>query len=433
MKERAGGERVIVHREGRIVAVSDSPVAPDVNVLRVPEFLEDVDAVELMGTYEIRDGSFCRVGGKRPVSELRLALVGNWKMQCGISTYAERLWPHVVDHVRDWKMFIEKNDHPTGPTNVVGNVEVAVDRIVPCWKRGESTVELAEKIEEFDPDVVWIQHEYGLWPNARHWLSLLGQLHKRRVIVTLHSVYRHMDKLVNEAAIPEMIVHLEGAQKLLQEVKRVPGTVHLMPHGCDPSIDRTRLWNIYHSERTALMFGFGFRYKQWESAIRAIAIVKRSHPDVFFTGLFSESRFCLAEHELYFADLQRLVRELDVRENVTLIRGFQSEESLDSYLRTNRVVVFPYIAHPEHEVFGASGAARYAMSKGVPVVTSTVKHFSDLPTLKAETPEQIAELLERLFSNDEAWKEQVRVQDEFTRTNSWERVSRILLEILGPC
>jgi glycosyltransferase involved in cell wall biosynthesis len=236
--------------------------------------------------------------------------------------------------------------------------------------------------------------------------------------------------MLREAAIPEIIVHLDGAKKLLEEYKHVPGIVHLMPHGCDPIGERARLWNIYKSEHTFTQFGFGFRYKGWENSIRAVAELKKKYNDVFFTGLFSESSFNMIEHETYHNDLLRLAKELDVQDNIAIIRGFQSEESLDSYLRTNRAVVFPYISHPDHEVFGVSGAARYAMSKNVPVITTNVNHFSDVPTIKADSPTAIAEALDNLFSNQVAWNEQVNKQSEYVIKNSWENVAKIFLNIL---
>ncbi len=107
-----------------------------------------------------------------------------------------------------------------------------------------------------------------------------------------------------------------------------------------------------------------------------------------------------------------------------------SDESLDSFMRTNRAVVFPYVSHPQHEVFGASGAARTAMSKPVPVVTTSVNHFSDVPTLKADTPIAIAEQLDRLFSDIPLWKKQVSVQLTFVEDNSWENVAQRFLEAL---
>lgn len=422
--------RYIVVKDGRIRAVSSTEITSSDDVLRVPPELDEISAATLMSGFQVQNGVIQVGQVLKPASQTKIAFVGNWKMRCGISTYAEKLWPHVAASVADWRIFAERNAEKTGPLNDVGGVTVDPSRVVECWSRGEPLAELVKQLKDFAPDVVWIQHEYGLWPNARHWLALMSQLAGMRVIVTLHSVYRHMDKLVSEAAIPEIIVHLEGAKKVLEDVKRVPGAVHLMSHGCDPIGERARLWNIYRSEHTFAQFGFGFRYKGWENSIRAVAELKKKYADVFFTGLFSESSYSMTEHEAYHSDLLRLTRELDVEDNVAIIRGFQSDESLDSYLRTNRAVVFPYVSHPDHEVFGVSGAARYAMSKNVPVVTTNVNHFSDVPTIKADTPEDIATALDKLFSSRLAWSKQVEKQTEYAVSNSWENVAKRFLEIL---
>jgi glycosyltransferase involved in cell wall biosynthesis len=119
-----------------------------------------------------------------------------------------------------------------------------------------------------------------------------------------------------------------------------------------------------------------------------------------------------------------LVDKLGVRENVAILRGYQSEETLDSYMRTNQATLFPYISHPAHEVWGASGAARIAMAKALPVVTSSVNHFSDLPTIKADSPEEIAAALEKLFIDASHREAQVQKQIDYITENTWENVAK---------
>jgi glycosyltransferase involved in cell wall biosynthesis len=74
-------------------------------------------------------------------------------------------------------------------------------------------------------------------------------------------------------------------------------------------------------------------------------------------------------------------------------------------------------------VFGASGAARMAMSKGLPVVTSSVNHFSDLPTIKADSSEEIAAALEKLFTDPVAREAQINRQIEYLEENTWEKIA----------
>jgi hypothetical protein len=63
------------------------------------------------------------------------------------------------------------------------------------------------------------------------------------------------------------------------------------------------------------------------------------------------------------------------------------------------------------------------MSKALPVVTTSVNHFSDIPTLKADDPEHLAMILDKLFSDPIAKKAQVERQLEYVEKNGWESVA----------
>lgn len=414
--------RYVGVKNNRICVVSDNLFDnAGLNVIEIPPELAGVEPAHLLTSCIVRDGKIKCKCSKKPVKQLKLALVGNWKMRCGIATYSENLWPEVAKHVGDFKLFIEKNDIFTGDVHQFGTQQLSEDQVVACWKRGESLATLVKELKDYDPDIIWIQHEFGLWPNASYWLAMMSQLSDYRVIVTMHSVFHHKDKTIVEAAMPEIVTHLEGGKKCLKEEKGISGKVHVIPHGCHP-LTNERLWNFYKTEKTFLQFGFGFRYKGWENAIRATAILKQKYPDVFFTGLFSESPYAKVDHQIYYNELMNLVSDLDIRENVALLRGYQSDAVLDSFLGTNQATIFPYVSHPDHEVFGASGAARMSMSKGLPVITSSVNHFSDLPTIKADTPEDIAKELDRLFSEPGYKEKQVQTQISYLNDNTWEKV-----------
>jgi glycosyltransferase involved in cell wall biosynthesis len=420
--------RFVGVRHNRICVVSDKSFSNEgLEIIEIPPELSHVSPTELITSCVVCNGKIKYKHIKKSAKDLKVALVGNWKMQCGIATYSQNLWPEVVKHVGDFKLFIEDNS-VIGNLNEIGGQIIPDDKVKVCWKRGQPTSDLAKAIKEYDPDIVWIQHEFGLFPDARHWLSLMSQLSDYRVIVTMHSVFHHKDKTICEAAIPEIVVHLQGGYEVLKNEKKVPGKVYVIPHGCFPCTSKERLWNMYKSERTFMQFGFGFRYKGWENSIRATAELKKKFPDVFFTGLFSESAQSKTEHDVYYHELTDLIEQLDIQENVALIRGFQSDETLDSYMRTNQATLFPYVSHPAHEVYGASGAARIAMSKALPVVTSSVNHFSDLPTIKADTSEDIAKALEQLFTNPAAREAQVKKQIDYLNENTWENIaSRYIL------
>jgi glycosyltransferase involved in cell wall biosynthesis len=421
--------RYIGVKHNRICVVSDNIFNNSgLDVIEIPPELSHISPTDLLTTCVVKNGQIKCKCSRKPAKQLKIALVGNWKMRCGIATYSENLWPEVAKHVGDFKLFIEKNDIATGDIHQFGDMTLSDAQVSVCWKRGESLQKLVQELKEYDPDIIWIQHEFGLWPNASYWLSMMSQLSDYRIIVTMHSIFHHRDKTIVEAAMPEIVSHLEGGKKLLKEEKGLSSKVHVIPHGCY-KFDNQRLWNFYKSEKTFMQFGFGFRYKGWENAIRATAILKEKYPDVFFTGLFSESPYAKMDHQIYFNELMNLIGELGIQENVAILRGYQSDEVLDSFLRTNQATIFPYVSHPSHEVFGASGAARMAMSKGLPVVTSSVNHFSDLPTMKADTPEEIAKALEMIFTVPGAKEKQLQEQISYLNENTWEKIGLRYIQI----
>src|ERR1700686_1354773 len=215
----------------------------------------------------------------------------------------------------------------------------------------------------------------------------------------MHSIFpNHLDKTIVEASMPEIVVHLEAAKQCLMKEKNINAKIYVIPHGCYPLENNPQLWNIYKSEHNFLQVGFGLKYKAFEDSIIAVSLLKEKYPDIFFTAIFSEAPNSKYEHEIYYQELVKLIEQLNIKENVGIIRGFQSDTCLDAYFRTNKVAVFPYKSSGIHFVYGASGASRMAMSKQIPVITSSIPHFSDLCSIKADTPEDIAKELEKLFS-----------------------------------
>jgi hypothetical protein len=89
----------------------------------------------------------------------------------------------------------------------------------------------------------------------------------------------------------------------------------------------------------------------------------------------------------------------------------------------------PYVSSAEHECFGASGFGPFVMSKGIPLITSEIHHFSNLPTLKAKSPEDIAMYLDQLFSSNELVEKQIAIQNQYLIENSWANVAKKYISI----
>jgi glycosyltransferase involved in cell wall biosynthesis len=410
----------IGYKGKRIVFVSKTPCeAPQGIKLLVCKDL-NVQPATIINDYEIWDNQVFKKSSSKPFTKLKVALVGVYKIQCGISTYAEQMFPRIKASVAEAHIFAEKAEVPE---------EEGVTR---CWKRGEPLTELINKIHAFYPDIVYLEHEFGIFPNAGYWLSFCTQMQNYRLIVKQHSVFYHKDKMICEAAVPEIIVHSNIGKKVLGE-KGVPSKIYVIPHGCTPCKDLSRNWNMYHSEQTIMQFGFGFHYKGWENAIRAVGLLKDKYPKIFYTGLFSESSFNKNFHGQYYEQLMKLVSELGLMDHIAIIRGYQSDASLDSYFRTNQIAVFPYTANGVHTVYGVTGAARLAMGTGTPTIVSSVAQFDDLEGVcpRPSSVEELAFEIEKFFLNPALKKEQVERQNKYLVENSWDNVVEKHLRIFS--
>lgn len=412
--------RFVGIKAGKVCIVADHPPnSANYQVVPVPPEMEHISAANLMMA-RVVDGKLYHRLARKPLVDLRIAVVTNYRAHCGISTYAEQLFPEITKLVKDLHLFVEHNSNPTS----------ALDNATQCWTRGQPLYQLAQAITAYNPDIVLINHEFGIFPDARFWLALMTQLSDYRVIVIMHSIFPdHQDKTIVEAAMPEIVVHLQGARTALLQQKGVSGIVHVVPHGCNVIADNSKLWNIYHSMHTFVQIGFGFTYKNFADGILAAQILKAKFPDVFFTALMSEAINCEHIHNQYFRELTQLISELKLEDNVAIIRGFQSDQVINSFLRTNQIALFPYKSDAGSQVFGASGAARLALATGIPTITSTIHHFSDLPTIKAESPQQIADELTKLFQDKKLQEIQRSKQLDFVKAHSWSNIAQLFADV----
>lgn len=394
--------------------------SPDYDVIEW-DIPSDVEPSEIIRNYEIWRDTVVEKTAVKPYGQLRVALVGVYRIQCGIATYAEQLFPRMASQVGEYKIFAEKAEDVPDE-----------EHVVRCWTRNEPLNDLIDNIKDFNPDIVYVEHEFGIFPNARYWLAFVAQMQQYKLFVKQHSVFYHKDKLVCEAAVPNIIVHTQIGKRVLQE-KGVPSNIYVIPHGCFPCLEAKRYWNMYHSPHTLVQFGFGFEYKGWDVALRAIALLKPTFPDIFYTGLFSESKFNKILHQNYYNKLNDLAHELGIEHNVALIRGYQSDASLDAYLKTNQVAIFPYVMNGEHTVYGATGAARLAMAAGTPTITSSVPQFDDVEGVcpRPSNAEELAQEIESMFGSKGVRERQIEKQNKWLQDNSWDNITTRHLDLFS--
>lgn len=363
---------------------------------------------------------------RKDTKDLRVAFVCNWADKCGISTYSDYLVKAMVSQVASIKVFSEiDGDHYD--TREDG---FEVDR---CWHRGENLLHLADKIKAWGPDLIIMQHEYGIFPNAFHFMQFMQSIKDIPSAVCMHSVYRHLDKLVYSDVIPNIIVHTEQAKSTLSELGNT-SNVFIVPHGCAQPDDKSEIWNIMSSPYTLMQFGFGFRYKGVDRVLRAVSHLVHTDPkfkNLYYFYLCSTNSHNNIANQEYTDYLLNLADELKIRENISIVVKYQTDKMLNLYLRMAKIIVFPYIVNGDNMVYGSSGAVRLAMAAGRPVICSESHLFDDLEGVlpRPSNDLELAREIDEIFSNDAHRNGILDRSSEYVQSNSWENTAKKYLDV----
>lgn len=361
--------------------------------------------------------------GVKDSSKMKIAFICNWKTPCGISTYTQYLIDSLRPKVADIRIFSEIEARANTDLDEQENV-------VRCWKRGDSMLSTIQLIKDWKPDFVIIQHEFGIFPKATHFLKLIQSLDSIPHAIVMHSVYgNHYDKTICTSAIKNMIVHSNEAKDTLEQLGHTTNYIQVIPHGCVSYQNIQENWNIFQTPYALVQFGFGFFYKGVDRAIKAIGHLKTKYPekykDIFYCYLCSESANATGTHAQYQEYLEKLIQELDLEDNVVIIRKFHSQEIINTYLRTAKLALFPYVTDPKNIVFGASGAIRVAMANEIPVIASESHMFDDLNGVipRPASDLELAEEIDRIFSNSNYKTTLLAKNQEYVRNNSWDIIT----------
>lgn len=366
--------------------------------------LDNIDKKNLVGKKAL-------LGPEKDPSEYRVAFICNWGEACGIATYTQALVSEIRNKVKEVRIFAEA-EH---------------------WHRGESMSGVIKEIADWKPDVIHIEHEFGIFPKANHFLKMLEDLEPFPYIVTFHSVYEHLDKTICTAYVKNTIVHSEEAKDVLRELGHL-NDIYIVPHGCAVYDDVSELWNIFQNDYTVIQFGFGFTYKGVDMAVDAIKHLKESDPkfkDLFYCYLCSENPHTRSVHEEYYSYLKNRVDEAGLSEHVAIMRGFISDKIIRNFLRTAKLAIFPYKTDPSNRVYGASGAVRHAMANGIPVIGSDSHMFDDLNGIipRISDPMSLAHEIDKIFSDGQYKKELVDRNLDFLKSNDWSITADRHLEV----
>ena len=312
-----------------------------------------------------------------------IALIGNHlPRRCGIATYTTHVARAVAERYPDVRIDVWAMEEP-------GKMRVYPDTLAGTIREDEpaSYLEAARRITASGVDMVWIQHEFGIFGGRAgdHILSLIDRM-TVPVAVAMHTVLAQPDRdqrrviLALVERCETIIVMAEAARQLLIERYRAdPDQVIVIPHGIpDRPFTATRPMKAklgLAGHDVILTFGLLSQGKGIETVIAAMPEVVRRNPRALYVVLGATHPHAIAWHgESYRESLQRLAMELGVADNVRFIDAFVEQEELLDYLAAADIYATPYLDPAQV----TSGTLSYAVGLGKPIVSTPYVHAREL-------------------------------------------------------
>ena len=312
-----------------------------------------------------------------------IALIGNaLPRKCGIATYTSDIYRAVRARFPEVRIDLYAMDDHHAPYAYPPEVtrSIAQDKLADY-------LSAARAIEASGAQVIWLQHEYGIYGGAagEHILTLLDRT-SLPLIVTLHTLLekpsaderRVLEELLRRAA--KVIVMAERGRDILTRVYGAnPRQIVAIPHGVpdralvDPDQIKPRFG--WQGRQVVLTFGLLSPGKGIETMVRALPAIAAEHPGLLYVVLGATHPNLVAhEGEAYRDKLVALTAELSMTEHVQFLDTFVEHDELVDYLQAADLFVTPY----NNPAQITSGALSYAVSVGKPVVSTPYVHATEI-------------------------------------------------------
>ena len=369
----------------------------------------------------------------------RIAFLGNYLPRlCGIATFTHDLCEAVSAAVPSAQCYVGAvNDREQGydyPARVRFEL---LEKDLGSYRRA------ADFLNFSNADLLCVQHEFGIYggPAGSHLLALLKEV-RMPVVTTLHTVLHKPDTtqrmVMEELALrsDRLVVMARKGADILRETYSFPeAKVDVIPHGIPhiPFAESHLSKAQFGVEGRTVLLTFGLLGpgKGIEQAIEALPRIVRAHPNVVYLILGATHPHLLArEGERYRLSLERLAKDLGVKEHLIFFNRFVSLEDLTEFIGATDVYLTPYL----NEAQITSGTLAYVFGAGKAVVSTPYWHAQELLAdgrgilVPFNDPGAIADAVCEFLSHPERMEKTRREAFKRGREMIWPAVAKRYLE-----
>jgi glycosyltransferase involved in cell wall biosynthesis len=366
----------------------------------------------------------------------QVAMVTTWDSRCGIAEYSRYLLEAVARECPELRVQVLSS-----PGEGVWDGLAFSNRV--CWKpRPKGSLEQLRRIARGSQlDVFHFQFNFGFFDlqDLSRTILDLKRLRKK-VLITFHRTadLHENGKLISLAQIAAplaqadlLLVHNKIDEQRLKSFG-IDSTIAVLPHGSVvfPHEERElrNQWRLPFNPVIST-FGFLLPHKGILELLAAVQLLRADFPNL---GLLAQCALHQDKSSQQFEHLVRQrIKELGCSSNVMLSTRLIPPEEAALFLQLSDLVVLPYKDTSE----SASGAVRFALASGRPVITTKSAIFADVADatwqIESSTPQSIAEGIRTVLGNPtiaERFAERAR---SFAEATSWDRIGKVYAELIA--
>ena len=360
---------------------------------------------------------------------MRIGIVSTYPpIECGIATYTR----YLVDALR-------KLDNEV---YVVSQFGGEGNRVYPVFHADDRDLadSIFQMMAKFTPDVVHIQHEYGLFgkPKGVNIIPLIYKfrLSKIPVVITFHTIYEDFsgeDKMILEALIraaDTVIVHEEYQKEAILKKIGSFNSIQVIPHGSreiEPIPEAKKKIGLNEHEKVVLLCGYFRPSKGLDRIVRIFPRIAEGAKDAV---LVIAGKIRQHEYSEYRDEFFRLVDNSPSFDKIKVLRGQFPQKTFDTILSAADVVPLPYLKGSQSGVFA------HCLALGLPVVVSPEVRALREMVIKskcgfiATDDNMFVDHIVRILSDDDLRNELSRnARDYVRKTISWQIVARKTIDV----
>lgn len=367
---------------------------------------------------------------------MKLAYIGTYlPRECGIGTFTKDLLHSMVrDNGKETKanegFVVALNDHEQTypyPEEV---------KLIIRQEQQADYLEAANFINLSGADLCILEHEFGIF-GGQNGVYILPLLHRLEIplVVTLHTIlnapsYNEKAVLIEICKMASKIVVMSHkAIGFLTRIYRVPKEkIVLIEHGV-PDIHFNQALSKkefkLEDKKVLLTFGFIGRNKGIETVIKALPQIIEKYPNVLYMVLGKTHPNVLRHSgEEYRNYLHRLIKSLNLADNVLFLNEFIDQKELFKYLSASDIYITPYL----NEAQITSGTLSYAMGVGCAVISTPYWYATEVLAdgrgrlFNFNNSDELAAIFKELLNQPNLLKDLQKKAYEYGRNITWPKI-----------